>query len=62
MIRPIIVDDGSTDGTAEACAMTDARVRLVALSHGGNVSRALNAAGRSRAVVQVLGAWTTRGP
>lgn len=40
----IIVDDGSIDGTAEYVrAMPDPRVRLVALSHGGNVSRALNA-------------------
>jgi glycosyltransferase involved in cell wall biosynthesis len=40
----IVVDDGSTDGTVEHVrAMTDERVRLVELSHGGNVSRARGA-------------------
>jgi glycosyltransferase involved in cell wall biosynthesis len=40
----IVVDDGSTDGTAPYVeGIADRRVRLVALTHGGNVSRALNA-------------------
>jgi GT2 family glycosyltransferase len=40
----IAADDGSTDGTAAYVeGIDDRRVRLVALTHGGNVSRALNA-------------------
>ena len=40
----IVVDDGSTDGTAAYVeGIADPRARLVALTHGGNVSRALNA-------------------
>jgi GT2 family glycosyltransferase len=40
----VIVDDGSADGTiAFIAALADARIRLVPLTHQGNVARARNA-------------------
>lgn len=40
----VIVDDGSTDGTGDHVAgLGDERIRLVTLSHVGNVARARNA-------------------
>ncbi|HVT83842.1 MAG TPA: glycosyltransferase [Chitinophagaceae bacterium] len=39
----IIVDDGSTDGTADAIQkMSDSRIRLIPLSHSGHIGQVMN--------------------
>jgi biofilm PGA synthesis N-glycosyltransferase PgaC len=43
-LRVIVVDDGSTDGTAAAAALADPRVRVLRLEHNQGKAAALNTA------------------